>query len=93
MLRFADLTTTSRVLYKGRCKVHSILVAGDGANGDSQVFDGENSDGDEKFHIEALSGTTALWLSSEGVNFMKGIYIAVNAATTHVTVEYEITVD
>jgi len=82
-------TNTSRLIYKGPCKVESAHIAGDGANGDCQIYDGENALGELKAHLEVLSGTTFRWQPGSGVLFQYGIYIVVNAATTKVTVTYK----
>lgn len=81
-------TNTSRLIHSGPCIVKAVHVAGDGANGDCQVYDGVNSSGTLKAHIEVLSGTSYTWSPGGGTDFDYGIYIAVNAATTKVTVTF-----
>lgn len=83
-----DIVTVNGVIHIGPCIIHAVLVAGDGANGDAQVFDSVSGNANEKFHIEALSGTTFGWSSTDGVKFFQGIYVIVNANTTHVMIEY-----
>lgn len=82
-------TNLSDDLYRGRCKLHSVSIAGDGAGADCQVYDGTSVKGELKVHLEALTGVTHQVRYEGGVDFAYGIYIAVNAATTKVTVEYE----
>lgn len=84
----SEFTNTSRIIHKGPCVVCCIVVAGDGAAADCQIYDGENDKGELKAHIEALSGTSFPWRPGTGTDFDRGIYIAVNAATTKVTVTY-----
>ena len=84
----SEYTNSSRLIYSGPCIVKAVHVAGDGANGDCQVYDGLNNLGTLKAHLEVLSGTTFAWLPGEGTDFDHGIYIAVNASTTKVTVTY-----
>lgn len=84
----SDYTNTSRLIHSGPCIIKSVHVAGDGANGDAQVYDGLNTSGTLKAHIEVLSGTSYTWRPGEGTDFDRGIYIAVNAATTKVTVTF-----
>lgn len=84
----SEFTNTSRIIHKGPCIVCCVMVAADGADGDCQVYDGENASAELKAHIEALSGTTFRWQLSLGTDFDHGIYIVVNAATTKVTVTY-----
>ncbi|MCK4794555.1 MAG: hypothetical protein KAV87_63080 [Desulfobacteraceae bacterium] len=80
--------TLSGKIYEGSCIVDCVNVAGDGAAADCQIYDGENANAEQKAHIEALSGTTADWCPSEGSRFDYGIYVAVNAATTKVSVTF-----
>jgi len=84
----SDYTNVSRLIHSGPCIVKAVHVAGDGANGDCQVYDGYSTSGTLKAHLEVLSGTTFAWLPGEGTDFDQGIYIAVSAATTKVTVTY-----
>lgn len=84
----SDYTAASRLIHKGPCIVKSVHIGSDGANGDCQVYDGENSNGELKAHLEALSGTSYTWIPGEGTDFDNGIYIAVNASTTKVTVTF-----
>ena len=84
----SDYTATSRLVSSGPCIVRTVHVAGDGANGDCQIYDGVNALGELKAHVEVLSGTSYSWRPGDGTDFDFGIYIAVNAATTKVTVTY-----
>lgn len=84
----SDYTNTSRVIYKGPLVICCVMLAGDGANADCQVYDGVNANGQLKAHIEALSGTTFHWGPNPGVKFEQGLYIAVNDVTSKVTVTY-----
>lgn len=85
----SDHTSTSRVIYLGPCVVRDVTIAGDTANAACQVYDGESASDELKLHIEALSDMSCSWSPPGGVLFNKGIYIAVNASTSHVTVTYE----
>ena len=84
----SDYTNTSRVLFVGPCVVTNVHLGADGAQADCQVYDGVNAQGELKAHIEALSGTSFDWDPHDGVDFNYGIYIAVNAATSKVTVTF-----
>lgn len=83
-----EYTNASRIIYKGPCEVYSLMLAGDGANVDCQIYDGLNANGELMAHIEALSGTTFHWSHPHHVQFHTGIYIAVNAANAKVTVTF-----
>jgi len=84
----SDYTATSRLLHLGPCIIKAVHVAGDGANGDCQVYDGVNASGILKAHLEVLSGSSYTWAPPGGTDFDLGLYIAVNASTTKVTVTY-----
>jgi len=88
MIATSEYTKTSRIIYKGPCIVMAVHVAGDGANGDCQVYDGLNNKGTLKAHIEVLSGTSYNWRPGVGTDFDHGIYIKVSANTTKVTLTY-----
>jgi len=81
-----EYTNTSRVINVGPCIVLSVMLAANGANGDCQVYDGVNAKGKLKAHIEAVSGTTFYFVPPGGALFRNGLYIAVNANTSKVTV-------
>jgi len=82
-------TYASRVLHKGPVDFFGMIVAGDGANADCQIYDGLNTSGELKAHIEALSGTTFGWNPPVKLRFHYGIYVVVNANTTKVTVTFD----
>ena len=74
---------------KGRCRVYSIVIAGDAAAGDCQVYDSEGQTLNQVIHLEVGSGGSFLWQSPKGVLFNVGVYIVANAITTKISVEYE----
>ena len=76
------------IVYKGPCYVSAITIAGDGAAADCDIYDGLNTNGERKFHLEALAGTTFIANLLHPTPFDNGIYVVVNAATTHVTIQY-----
>jgi len=84
----AELTNTSRVIHRGPCLVTGFVVTAAGANGLADLYDGENVLGDHKSRIAAIDSTTFEWDLTHPVDFDKGIFIAVNADTTFVTVCY-----
>lgn len=84
----SEYTNTSRVIHKGPCIVKSVLVAGDGVAGDCQVYDGLNDKGKLKAFIATYADMSFTWRPGDGTDFDYGLYIAVSAATTHVTVTF-----
>jgi len=84
----AEITNASRVIHKGPCLVTGFCVAGDGAAGVANLYDGENDLGEHKCRITVLDSTTFEWSLTHPVDFDKGIYIDVNAATTFAMVSY-----
>lgn len=88
--RVLQLTAaTTYTIHVGKCKLFSVTIAGDGANGDCQLYDGQNTSGKQLTHLEALSGTSHQSIFSDGILCDQGLYLVANAATTKVTVEYE----
>lgn len=84
----SEYADSSRLIHSGPAIVKSVHIAADGADGDCQVYDGVNSSGTPKAHLEALSGTSYTWKPGDGTDFDFGIYLAVNASTTKVTVTF-----
>lgn len=86
MISTAEMVNSTQVIHIGPVFVYSVIISGDGANADADIYDGENDKAERKFHLEALSGTTNPAPANSKIRFNKGIYIKVNAATTFVTV-------
>ena len=84
----SEYTNTSRLIHSGPCIVKTVHVAGDGGDVDAQVYDGLNTSGKLKAHIEALSGTSYTWRPGDGTDFDYGLYIAVKDTKTKVTVTF-----
>lgn len=84
----SDYTNTSRLIFSGPCIVKSVHLAGDGENADCQVYDGANEKGEQKVHIEVLSGTSYIWRPGDGTDFDYGLYIKVSGSGAKVTVTY-----
>lgn len=84
----SDYTAATRLIHKGPCIVKAVHIAGDGENADAQIYDGENTQGELKAHIEALSGTSYTWRPGDGTDFDAGIYIVVSGSGAKVTVTY-----
>ncbi len=84
----AELVNASGIVHRGPCLITGFSVTGHGAAGVADLYDGENAHGDHKCRVAVLSGTTFEWDIVHPVDFDKGIYIAVDLATTYVTICY-----
>lgn len=84
----SKMYNASQVVYIGPCILVSVLISGDGAAGDCDVYDGTNSNEERKCHLEVPSGESFQWSPGQGTDLDKGIYLAVNAATTFVTITW-----
>ncbi len=82
------LVNVNTLIHKGPCIVGNIVISGDGAAGDCDIYDGENANAERKYHLEVASGYSFAIGAATLKKFNYGIYIVVNAATTFVTVEY-----
>lgn len=79
----------NRVLQSGPCRLYSVLLSGDGAAADLQLYDSTGSSSDQKLHLESGSGVSFLWSSSKGIKLNNGIYIVVNAVTSKYSIEFD----
>ncbi len=87
-LSIITLVTVTGLVHIGPCIFHACLLAADGGNTDAQIFDSITGNANERFHLEALSGTTFGWRSTDGVFFHQGIYVVVESSEAHVMLEY-----
>ena len=78
----------SQKVHIGPCIIYSITIAADGANADCQIKDGVTSAAPERLHLETLSGTSHTLAPAIPFKLNKGIYVVVNATTTHVSITY-----
>lgn len=83
-----ELTTADVKMWVGKCILYSVTIAGNGADGDCQIYDGESDDDEEKLHLNVLSKTSHQSIFVRGVLMYRGIYVKRNADTTHVSVEF-----
>jgi len=92
-LNYSDIAQTlmrnvTGLVNHGPCILYDVLMSADGANADCDLYDGDGTNDERKFHVETLSGTSISWNSKRGTLFRKGLYIVVNAATTFVSVTF-----
>jgi len=84
------LVTADTCIHKGKAVLHAVMVSGDGAAGDCDIYDGTNDNGEKIMHIEVLSGTTFGLQDAFGIDIRHGIYVVLNAATTNVMITYNV---
>ena len=82
------LFTGEEIVHKGPCILHCFLLAADGGAAEADIYDGENANAERRIHLEALSGTTFGWRSTDGIKFYNGIFVATTATNGVVMVEY-----
>lgn len=87
VLEYSSVTEIQ--LHNGKCKLFSVTIACDGADGDCQLYDGQDTSGKQLTHLEALSGTSHQSYWSDGILCLLGLHLVANATTTKVTVELE----
>ena len=83
-----QLANTNRTIHIGPCALLGVTMSGDGAAGDCDIYDGTNAFAERKAHLETLTGLTAPMPLTFPVRMDYGIFVAVNAATTFVMIEY-----
>lgn len=84
----SEIVHASGIVHKGPCLVSGFSVAGYGAAGTADLYDGENAQGKHKCRISVLQNTTFHWCLTHPVDFDNGIYVAVAEDTTYVTICY-----
>lgn len=80
---------TTALVHTGRAILYSVQVAGAGADGDCQIYDGMNTSGDQLLDLRVLSKTSHQWRAKIGIQIKRGIYLVANATTTRVSIEYD----
>ena len=84
----SEYTNTSRLIHAGPCIVKAVHLAGDGEAANCQVYDGLNTLGSLKAHIEVPEGRSYTWTPGDGTDFDQGLYIAVSGGGAKVTVTF-----
>lgn len=84
----SEYTNTSRIIHSGPCIVRSVHLAGDGEAADAQIYDGVNSKGKMKAHLEVLQSMSYTWRPGDGTDFDFGLYIAVSGTGAKVTATF-----
>jgi hypothetical protein len=80
----------TQVLYIGACKVKSITIYSDGADGDVTLYNGSSLKEIIKLKIGSLSNSSATGYFGDGIFFDRGIYVVVNASTTYYSVIFSV---
>lgn len=82
------LVTGSEIVHKGPSILHGFLLAADGGAAAADIYDGVNSQAEKRIHLEALSGTTFGWRSTDGIKLYNGIYVETTATFGVIMLEY-----
>lgn len=88
LIGHSEYTNVTKLIHSGPCIVKSVHVACCGSAGYAWVYDGLNNQGKFKAYLALADAASYNWTPGEGTDFNYGIYVIVNAATTHVTVTY-----
>lgn len=83
-----ELVTASRVVHRGPALVVALSMSGSGATPDGQVYDGVNANGVEKIDLRCVINETVSPRLGPGIMCYTGIYVAVDAVTTYLTITY-----
>lgn len=84
----AELVNASGIIHRGPCLITGFVVTDNAVNGVANLYDGLNAQGKHKCRVSVLAHTTFPWPIMHPVDFDRGIYVTVGAATTFVTVCY-----
>jgi len=89
--RGAKMTNTicdnvTRQLYRGKCKITSIIIDCDGVDGTVNIYDGDSTKGEKRIKCGAILDTSFSPNLGAGIYFDKGIHVVVNANTTNYTI-------
>jgi len=81
--------TSSQVLAKGPCLLHSVFITPSAANADVTIYDGENAT--EPMVITLVMATAGItgFSPSPALELERGLYIAIGSNITAVLVQYE----
>jgi len=84
----SEYTTTSRLIHSGPCIVKCIHVWTPEGGGGCNVYDGYNTSGTLKAHVQPLANSSYTWRPGEGTDFDQGLYLELSGAGNKVTVTY-----
>ncbi len=76
----------SRAVHSGPALIVGFVISGSGADPDAQIYDGLNTNGRQIMDIRVLQNLGHSNNIRDGIECLTGIYVAVDAATTYVTI-------
>jgi hypothetical protein len=76
----------TQIVYIGECKIKSIVVYSDGADGDVTIYNGSSLKEVLKLKVGSVSNTSVLGNFGDGIVCDRGVYVVVNADTTYYTI-------
>ncbi len=83
-----ELHQVSGVIFKGPVWLDSLSIAADGAVGSCTLYEGANATGEEKAHLDVLSGTSFQLDMKPPVLLERGMYLTVAETSSHVMIAY-----
>ena len=78
----------SQGVHIGPCVVGNVAITSTTGTGLVKVYDGLNALAEEKFVLACIQDTTFATGAAQDHDFKHGIYITVDAATTHAMISY-----
>lgn len=80
--------TVSSIVSMGACYLLAVSVSSDGAAGEVDLYEGLNTAGRHIVKVKAADGETEGFVLRIPQPLEHGLYIVVNATTTHATVQW-----
>ncbi len=82
-------TTENRIIHTAPVAIHGILLTTASAPGVCQIHDGHDANAPIVFRLETDANPTVSLIVNTPVLLSRGMFVQVDAATTHVTVMFE----
>jgi hypothetical protein len=79
----------NRIIYKGLVEVVDIVISANGADGEVNIYDGQNDKGILKYKLSIKDGNSFGGFPTKPIFFHRGIFITVNAATTYYSIRID----
>ncbi len=83
-----EIVAVSGCVYKGPALITGLSITGTAATPDGQILDGVNSNGTEKIDLRVIQDESFSPSIGGGIFCEKGIYAAVDASTTKLSITF-----